>query len=91
MLLGAGASFCAGLPLTNQLTVRVLASETLSAESKQILNAIQASFDGANPDSHIEDYLSELVDWLAITARRINRNVAECKVVIGGYLTLMLN
>tara|TARA_R110002012_G_scaffold49247_1_gene127473 strand:- start:5681 stop:6823 length:1143 start_codon:yes stop_codon:yes gene_type:complete len=84
VLLGAGASFCAGLPLTNQLTVRALASETLSAESKQILNAIQDSFDGANPDSHIEDYLSELVDWLAIAARRVNRNVAASKVAIGG-------
>ena len=84
VLLGAGASFCAGLPLTNQLTERALQSEKLSGDSKQILAAIQTSFAGASPASHIEDYLSELVDWLAITARRANRNVTASKVAIGG-------
>ena len=84
VLLGAGASFCAGLPLTNQLTEKALASPKLSDNSKQILNAIQGSFAGANPTSHIEDYLSELVDWLAITARRTSRNVAASTVSIGG-------
>ena len=84
VLLGAGASFCAGLPLTNQLTERALNSDKLSVDSKQILTAIQTSFAGANPASHIEDYLSELVDWLAITARRANRNVTASSVSIGG-------
>jgi hypothetical protein len=84
VLLGAGASFCAGLPLTNQLTEKALASPKLSDNSKQILNAIQGSFAGAKPASHIEDYLSELVDWLAITARRSSRNIAASTVSIGG-------
>ncbi|WP_018275677.1 SIR2 family protein [Teredinibacter turnerae] len=84
VLLGAGASFCAGLPLTNQLTERALGSGKLSADSNQILTAIQTSFVGANPASHIEDYLSELIDWLAITARRANRNVPASQVAIGG-------
>lgn len=84
VLLGAGASFCAGLPLTNQLTDRALKSDKLSENSKQILNAIQDSFVGAKPASHIEDYLSELVDWLAITTRRANRNVNSSKVTIAG-------
>lgn len=84
VLLGAGASFCAGLPLTNQLTERALISDKLSDDSKQMLTAIQTSFTGANPASHIEDYLSELVDWLAITARRANRNATASKVAIGG-------
>lgn len=83
VLLGAGASFCAGLPLTNQLTEKALQSDKLSEDSKQILNAIQASFTGASPAAHIEDYLSELVDWLAITARRTNRKVTASKVAIG--------
>ncbi|MFA0141070.1 SIR2 family protein [Vibrio kanaloae] len=83
VLLGAGASFCAGLPLTNQLTERALISDKLSDDSKRILTAIQNSFAGANPASHIEDYLSELVDWLAITARRANRNVTASSVLIG--------
>ena len=84
VLLGAGASVCAGLPLTNQLTERALINDKLSNDSKQILTAIQTSFAGANPASHIEDYLSELVDWLAITARRANRNVMASDVSIGG-------
>lgn len=84
VLLGAGASFCAGLPLTNQLTEKALQSDKLSEDSKQILNAIQASFTGAGPAAHIEDYLSELVDWLAITARRTNRNVDSSSVTLAG-------
>ncbi|WP_243470434.1 hypothetical protein [Vreelandella lionensis] len=70
VLLGAGASHCAGLPLTNELTDKTLESQKLSADSKEILNTIQASFNGSSPASHIEDYLSELVDWLSITSRR---------------------
>lgn len=84
VLLGAGASFCAGLPLTNQLTKGALESDKLSVDSKRILTAIETSFAGANPASHIEDYLSELVDWLAITARRTSRNVTASNVSIGG-------
>lgn len=83
VLLGAGASFCAGLPLTNQLTQKALESDKLSGDSKKILHTIQASFTGAQPTSHIEDYLSELVDWLAITSRRAIRNVAKNNVKIG--------
>ncbi|MDF0606672.1 SIR2 family protein [Neisseriaceae bacterium TC5R-5] len=84
VLLGAGASYCAGLPLTNKLTEEALKSEKLSTDSKQILRTIQTSFTSANPASHIEDYLSELVDWLAITARRKKRNVTANEVNIGG-------
>lgn len=35
VLLGAGASFCAGLPLTNQLTQKALESDKLSGDSKK--------------------------------------------------------
>ncbi|HGM5283859.1 TPA: SIR2 family protein [Serratia liquefaciens] len=83
VLLGAGSSICAGLPLTNQLTEKALESKELSANSKKILIAIKNSFAGANPTSHIEDYLSELVDWLAITSRRANRKVGASNVKIG--------
>ena len=83
VLLGAGASYCAGLPLTNQLTVNVLASDKLSNDSKEILTAIQASFANANPEAHIEDFLSELVDWLAIANRRASIAVPDNTVTIG--------
>lgn len=86
VLLGAGASYCAGLPLTNQLTEKAVESHLLSEESKGILKAIQSYFYGANPASHIEDYLSELVDWLSITSRRSNRGVDSGGVSIDGKI-----
>lgn len=68
-LIGAGCSKCAGLPLMAELTTKTLASAKLSATTKTILSAIQALFSGANA-ANIEDYLSELVDLVAIAERR---------------------
>ena len=68
-LIGAGCSKCAGLPLTEELTSQVLTSVDLDATSKAILGAISDLFDGAE-NAHIEDYLSELIDLLAIAERR---------------------
>lgn len=84
VLLGAGCSFCAGLPLTAQLTKKALTSDKLTKESKAILQAIHDNFAGAKPAAHIEDFLSELVDWLAIASRRANRKASSTKVVIKG-------
>jgi hypothetical protein len=75
-LLGAGCSKCAGLPLTIELTNKVLQSTQLDANTKEILTAIQANFAGAN-EPNIEDYLSELVDLLAITDRRNIRGATK--------------
>jgi hypothetical protein len=83
VLLGAGASFCAGLPLTDQLTKNLLESESLSDDAKGILNCIKNAFDKSGSPSHIEDYLSELVDWLAISSRRTGENSTESQVSIG--------
>lgn len=68
-LLGAGCSKCAGLPLTAELTAKTLASARLDATTKTILTAIEGLFAGANA-ANIEDYLSELVDLVAIAERR---------------------
>lgn len=68
-LIGAGCSKCAGLPLMAELTTKTLASAKLSATTKTILSAIQGLFAGANA-ANIEDYLSELVDLVAIAERR---------------------
>ena len=73
-LLGAGSSRCAGLPLTKDLTDMVLASTELDGNSKRILNAVRDIFADAD-DAHIEDYLSEIVDLLAIADRRVERGV----------------
>ena len=80
---GAGCSKCANLPLTAELTDKTLASPILEDESKQIL-AIRSLFDGALPPAHIEDFLSELVDMLAIVSRRATRNATNQTLTLGG-------
>ena len=81
-LIGAGCSKCAGLPLTKELTERVLNDAELDCASKGILVAIKDIFAEAS-ESHIEDYLSEIVDLHAITERRSDRGVKENTVAIG--------
>ena len=82
-LIGAGCSKCAGLPLTAELTKIVLESGKLDETSKAVLAAIKKRFDGAKT-SHIEDYLSELVDLLAIVERRAERGVEQAQMQIDG-------
>ena len=81
-LIGAGCSRCAGLPLTNELTDKILEDDTLDSPSKEILIAVRKEFAGG-VDANIEDYLSEIVDMLAITERRAGRGVGENTVVVG--------
>ena len=68
-MIGAGCSKCAGLPLTTELTAKTLASTRLDATTKIILTVIEDLFVGAKA-ANIEDYLSELVDLVAIAERR---------------------
>jgi hypothetical protein len=81
-LMGAGCSKCAGLPLTSELTNQALGSEELDDTSKAILTAVKSSFAGAE-DAHIEDYLSELIDLLAIAERRSDRGATRKAVRLG--------
>jgi hypothetical protein len=83
-LLGAGCSKCANLPLTAELTEKVLDSDKLDELSKQILSVIQASFGGSTPPANIEDFLSELVDLIAIANRRSTRNATAKTVALDG-------
>ncbi len=82
-LLGAGCSKCAGLPLTAELTTKALLSTLLDANTKEILTALQTHFAGATTPN-IEDYLSELVDLLAIADRRENRGATKKEIDLGG-------
>lgn len=82
-LIGAGCSKCAGLPLTAELTKEVLNSDKLDKTTKAVLAAIRDRFVGA-ADSNIEDYLSELIDLLAITERRTLRGANEKSVLLAG-------
>ena len=81
-LIGAGCSKCAGLPLTAELTNGAIDSDKLDETSKAILAAIKNLFDGATT-SHIEDYLSELVDLLAVAERRTERGATQAQVPVG--------
>ena len=82
-LIGAGCSKCAGLPLTAELTEIAIENEILGETSKAILTAIKELFDGSST-SQIEDYLSELVDLLAIAERRVERGASQAGVTLGG-------
>jgi hypothetical protein len=82
-LLGAGCSKCAGLPLTAELTSKTLASTRLDATTKTILSAIQGLFSGATA-ANIEDYLSELVDLVAIAERRSSRGATASSALLNG-------
>ena len=75
-LLGAGCSKCAGVPLTAELTAKTLESELLDATTKNILASIEELFKGA-VGANIEDYLSELVDLVAIAERRDARGATK--------------
>ena len=81
-LMGAGCSYCAGLPLTAELTKKVVEDPDVVTQSKEILAAVEAEFTGAS-GSQIEDYLSEIVDLLAITVRRAERGVHNNTVTVG--------
>jgi hypothetical protein len=81
-LMGAGCSKCAGLPLTSELTNQALGSGELDDTSKAILTAVKGSFAGAG-NAHIEDYLSELIDLLAIAERRADRGATRKAVRLG--------
>ena len=82
-LLGAGCSICAGLPLTADLMKNAIESNDLNTTSKAILTAIKNLFAGSTT-SHIEDYLSELVDLLAIADRRAERGASQAEVPLDG-------
>ena len=81
-LLGAGCSKSAGLPLTAELTQEVLSSNKIDDTTKAILVAIRDLFAGAT-DPNIEDYLSELIDLLAIAERRTARGAKQTTVTLG--------
>lgn len=82
-LLGAGCSRCAGLPLTSELTTEVLKKLDESSITKTPLSSVEQCFTGSE-EATIEDYMSELVDLLAIVERRKERGVSKVAVDIGG-------
>ncbi len=81
-LIGAGCSKSAGLPLTAELTDKVLNGNELDSASKAILTEVKGLFAGST-NAHIEDYLSELIDLLAIAERRVTRVATQNTITLG--------
>jgi hypothetical protein len=82
-LIGAGCSKCAGIPLTAELTTKTLASAHLDETTRTILTVIEGLFAGAKA-ANIEDYLSELVDLVAIAERRNARGATTNSAALNG-------
>lgn len=83
VLLGAGCSHCAGLPLMEELTGCVIKylSDTDSSTAK-VLQAVEDLFAGASRQN-IEDFMSELVDLMAIAERREYREATSKMIQLG--------
>ncbi len=88
-LIGAGCSKVADLPLMSELTVKVLQDPKLGKKSKKILEHVLAQFPKA-PTVNIEDYLSEIVDYLSIVTRRKNKGIDAPELSLNGQ-TLNMN
>src|SRR5467141_603757 len=80
-LIGAGCSKCAGLPLTSELTNRV--TSAITGATKDILERLVIDFAGEG-SATIEEYMSELVDKIAISSRRAEQRATQSDAIIGG-------
>lgn len=82
-LLGAGCSKCAGLPLMAELTADVMERVDQKDPTHGILQALVSQFSGARGCT-IEDYMSELVDLVAIAERREVKAAKQSHVQVNG-------
>ncbi len=84
-LLGAGCSKNAGLPLMPELTKEVLGHDKIGEETKKLLDTVRNLFSGAE-DATIEDFMSEIVDFLSIAERRTQRGAMQSKISVGDII-----
>ena len=80
-VIGAGCSKCAGLPLMEELTQKVLDALEKDGKAHAILEGLKNNFDGSKGCT-IEDYMSELVDHIAIAERRRLRSATAANASI---------
>ncbi|MDY0167574.1 MAG: SIR2 family protein [Thermoguttaceae bacterium] len=80
-VIGAGCSKCAGLPLMEELTRKVLEALPNDGTAHAVLAGLQKHFDGSKGCT-IEDYMSELVDHIAIAERRKLRSATSANASI---------
>lgn len=80
-IIGAGCSKCAGLPLMEELTKQILDTLPNDGTAHAVLAGLQSHFDGSEGCT-IEDYMSELVDHIAIAERRKLRSATAANASI---------
>ena len=80
-VIGAGCSKCAGLPLMEELTQKVLQALPNNGMAYVVLAGLQEHFDGSEGCT-IEDFMSELVDHIAISERRKLRSATAANASI---------
>lgn len=81
-LIGAGCSKCAQLPLTGELADLVKA-KLPDGKSKTVLEYVIGNFN-ANPNTTIEEYISEIVDYAAILERRVEKGTTAATIELNG-------
>jgi len=81
-LIGAGCSRCAQLPLMSELTETVFEDGTLSTSAKSVLSYLKTQYQGGHGTT-IEDYMSDIVDIMAIAARRQDCGAKNQKISFG--------
>ena len=82
-LIGAGCSRCAQLPLMSELTEKVFTDDSLSTQAKDVLSYLKTQYEGGHGTT-IEDYMSDIVDIMAIAARRHDCGVKNGKISFDG-------
>jgi hypothetical protein len=81
LLIGAGCSKCAGLPLMPQLTQDICDCKDFCNDTKDILSFLRVKYKYSSK-SNIEDFISELIDYLSIIDRRPSKPDEEKKIKI---------
>ena len=78
-LIGAGCSKCVGLPLVCELGDKI--QEKIDTDNKKILSEIKKNFK-SKTKATIEDYMSEIVDFISILHRR-NESGEKKEIKVG--------
>jgi hypothetical protein len=81
-LIGAGCSKCAKLPLTGELT-ELIKGKLTAGHTKNILEYVVSNFN-ENPNTTIEEFISEIVDYAAILERRMEKGTPSPTIELNG-------
>jgi len=83
-LFGAGCSKCAGLPLMPNLTKDICECKKFDKNTSAILSFLEEKYK-YSPTPNIENYISELIDYLSIIERRLTPEEKTQIINIDGH------